>query len=367
MALFFVAGCPANDPNPTRLDSGGDARRDSGKNDGSATCSRWPLPDVKGDDPACTAASGDFIPGDANDGWAACISDDNSYHRFDVNISSIARVAGFEAIAKLLLRDGSAPSKQDFISARLAYSQPEGLDSRVSRREDEHFKATTKKCSDMQPPEIAANADRCVGQAQLQPLLNAAFKDGADGIDPLLNAARIEAALLWFFYVSTYKEAVTCTAKQKDCDSAWAYYTGGEKRIGGAGLSRYISTVSKQAHDRVWDGVLALRCWRDLDQSVPATNTAMRDRALAQLDRALLRGLALIVKSRLAAIDGETCAPQKPALWLTARILGQVLLREADVQDKAQAAILRAELKKDSGTADVKAVVAAIDRLFPCP
>ena len=45
--------------------------------------------------------------------------------------------------------------------------------------------------------------------------LNKAFADGASGNEPLANAARVEAGLLWFLYVSTYKEANSCASKER--------------------------------------------------------------------------------------------------------------------------------------------------------
>ncbi|MFW5739533.1 MAG: hypothetical protein ACOC1F_04125 [Myxococcota bacterium] len=301
--------------------------------------------------------------GSADDDWPACISDDNTYHQIQPNISSIARVAGFEEIADQLAFDGSrVPTSEDFIEARLVYLQEEGLESRVVRREDEHYAAAPESCRDLTESEQMQYADRCVGSAKIRPILNEAFQQGSEGTDRVRNAARIEAALLWFLYVSTYKEATTCAEVPKDCDSSYAYYTGGEGRSGGLGLSRYVKERSPQAHDRVWDGILATRCWRDLDNPTgPAQDLAMQQRALDQLDRALLRGMALIVRQRLQNLD---CA----AAWESVKILGPVLDREADARDPSAAAVLRAEVAKDDpASVDVVSATDAIDTLFPCP
>jgi hypothetical protein len=366
VALLAVAlpGCAEDDPTPT------DAGLETDTivaGDGAPCAASWALPQTA-DDPSCKPAADDYVPSSTTDPYAACISDDDTYHRFEQSIGSIGRVAGFEAIAKLLWRDdGTRPSAKNFTDARVAYSQTEGLQSRIERREDEHYPAGAKSCADMDATELAQSADRCVGPAQIQPLLNEAFLAGSKGEGLLRNAARIEAALVWFLYVSVHKEATTCTDKQKDCDSSYAYWGGGEAEGAGLGLARYIRTVSPQAAGRVWDGVLAVRCWRDLDQATPATDLALRDKAIGQLDRALLRGLAALVKSRTAALRLQSCAETRDALWSGIQILGAVLDREARVRDATEAGKLSAELKKGADAADTTVIDGALDTLFPCP
>ncbi len=357
--LWGMTGCEGDDPEP------GGGTPDAGNQDAGDTCA---IDEgiVAVDNPSCTAAPDDYTPreqGSANDTWQACISDDNTYHRFDESISTIARIGAFERIADLLAFDGSrVPGAQDFLDARLAYVEDQGLESRISRREDEHYPAAPAACRDLTPNEQAQYADRCVGPVKIVPMLNEAFQQGAAGVDPVLQAARVEAAMLWFLYVSVHKESVTCKEKVADCDSGFAYYTGGEDRNGGLGLSRYVKARSPQAHDRIWDGILAVRCWRDLDNPTgAAANTAMHEQALAQLDRALLRGVALIVRQRL---DRISC----PAAWETVRILGPVLDRAATVLDAASAQVLREQVGKASADqVDVDAAQKALDAIFPCP
>ncbi len=314
----------------------------------------------------CQPLADDYTPRDqasANDTWPACISDDGAYHPFDPNVSSNARTAAFEQIAVLLhFGEGVAPSPQAFLDARVVYSVDQGIESRVSRREDEHYPPAPKACRDLTPAELQSYPDRCVGQVKIQPILNQAFQEGSEGIDPVENAGRLEAALLWFFYVSSHKEATTCTEVQADCDSSTGYYAGGQTREDAVGLGRYVKARSPEAHDRVWDGLLAVRCWRDLDNPAGiAADTALRDQAVAQLDRALLRGVALIVRQRLGRLE---C----PAGWESVRILGGVLDREATLRDPANAAVLRAEVTKtDPAAVDAEAAIAAIDAIFPCP
>ncbi|MBK8252351.1 MAG: hypothetical protein IPK82_06745 [Polyangiaceae bacterium] len=333
----------------------------TGGTGGAAMCSSPDANVAQNNNDQCQQEASDYTPG-ADDTWAACISDDGTYHPFDVNISTIARIAAFEKISTLLgWGEGKSPSPDDFINARVEYSVDQGLESRVSRREDEHYPAAAIKCQDMTPAELAMNVDRCVGPAQIQPLLNAAFQDGTDGKDPVLNAARVEAGLLWFLYMSVYKEATTCTSTQVDCDSHFAYYTGGELPDMGLGLSRYVRTRSEQANDFVWNGILAVRCWRDLDNPAGAAmDTALRDKARAQLDRGLLRGMAAIVRQRALAL------PCDPA-WETVRILGKVLDREATARSAAKAQIMRDEIAKGKAGINVTAFVNALDSVFPCP
>ena len=183
----------------------------------------------------------------------------------------------------------------------------------------------------------------------------------------LAAAARVEAGLLWFLYVSAYKETVTCQATPADCDSSWAYYGGGEHRGGGLGLARYVRGLETATHDRIFDGLLAVRCWRGLDDPAVATDDAMfaplRGTALAQYDAALVRGLALIVRARVVALAAAAGA-DAAVHWQFVRVLGPALQREAAVRDPTAAATFAAELARtDPALVDE----AALDTLFPCP
>lgn len=318
--------------------------------------------------PECTPLDTDYAP-DADDMWAACVTDDGEYHRIQEDISTIARVAAFEELAALLFDPSVDPSAEDFLEGRLIYQRDEGLDSRVVRRYDPHFEVPdgTDCTLDGVP---AMYPEYCVGPSTLAPMILDAFAAGIEGgrdTLPRVQAARVEAALLWFLYVSTYKESLTCTTTAKDCDSAYAYYTGGEPARGGIGLAGRVSEVDPEAHDRAWDGLLAVRCWRDLDPDTMATDLALRDRARAQYDRAVLDGVAAIVRSRLV----QACEADDAALlyhWEVARTLGRALDREAEARDAAAAATLRDAFANPSpGAVDVAAAVDAIDALFDCP
>jgi hypothetical protein len=323
---------------------------------------------------SCQPAETDYRPGEPEvnntqeDAWPACISDDNTYHQIDPNVSTIARVAAFDEIARKLWRDGKVATREDFVSAFDLYSQLEGLGSRVQRREDYHYPPAPNnaRCRDANVPATAP--DRCVGPAKLLPIINDSFTRGGQGEAPRLHAARIEAALLWFLYISVYSEVNTCTTTPRDCDSAWAYYSGGTERCAPVGLGAYVRNVGPRTHERAFDAVLAVRCWRNLDNETgAATNTALRDRALAQYDRAALRGVALILRERFTHLSSGT-DEEKQARMAFINTLGPFLDREARVRDAAQADRLKAQVDKTSASqVDVNSATAAIDALFGCP
>jgi hypothetical protein len=356
---IMIAGCEGDDPEATSPDlAGGGAER--------VVASLVDENLVSHDPTGCEPLANDYLPraaGMGEDAWPACISDDNDYHIVNPSIGALGRVAAFEDISVLLgFGGGKVPSPQDFLDARLRYTEEQGIESRVVRREDEHYPPAPAACRDLSPEQQAQYPDRCVGPVKIRPILNAAFEAGIQGEDAVANASRIEGALLWFFYISSFKEATTCAAAAQDCDSMWAKYTGGEDREGGLGLARYVKPRSQMAHDRIWDGLLAVRCWRDLDNPMgEAMNLELRDQARAQLDRALLFGVAQIVSQRVGEL------PSEPA-WQSTKILAQVLGREATLRDPTQAENLRAELATDDASAvDPAVVIQAIDALFPCP
>jgi hypothetical protein len=310
----------------------------------------------------CEPRDDDYAPC-REDEWEPCIADDGEYLRIEQTVSSIARVKSFESIAELLFDPTRNASTDDFLQARLIYQEDEGLDSRVVRRYDPHFdKPAEGGCEDEGVPDDYP--EYCVGPARLQPLILEALNAGIGGDEPGLQAATVEAALLWFFYVSAYKESLTCTEKAKDCDSSYAYYTGGEEARGGIGLARYVDEVDPAAHDRAWDGLLAVRCWRDIDDGDIAGDLELRDRARNQYDRAILDGVAAIVRDRLQKFD-EGTGGERDYYWAFVRTLGPVLLREAAERSATDAATLGEEIEKEQ--MDVKRAVAAIDSVFECP
>lgn len=352
-------GCAADDP-----EEGGDPLPDGGVE--GAPCPEGE-PAYAEDVSGCQPAATDYRPredGSAGDAWAACISDDNAYHQIEASVSSIARVDAYDRIGDLLWRN-PAPTPGGFLDARVIYEQDEGLGSRVARRHDPHYPAPgSGGCEDEGVAE--QYPDHCVGPAVLQPLIVAAFAAGIAGEDLAVNAARIGAALQWFLYVSVIKEAVTCATAAKDCDSAWAYYSGGAPRETPAGLAREVDRWAPATHDRAFDGVLAVRCWRDLDPGATAADLELRDLAVSQLDFALLRGMGILVRQRFGELSCATGDFREAAL-AALRVLVPLLDRETRERDAAAADRLLGELGKGTGDIDIEAATLALDEVYPCP
>lgn len=341
-----------------------------------------PLDLAPTDESNCTPASSDYQPGQ-DDPWPACAPDDGSYPLIADTPSSIARVEAFDQIMMLL--DGE-PDADAFTEARTVYSIDEGLESRLVRREDLFFPAIPE--SDWDPgvdPDkqctvegnVEKYPERCAGPARIAPIINEAFAAGQSGEgEPLVHAARIEAAGLWFLHLSVYKEANTCLLTAKDCDSSWAYYTGGFDRGGGIGLSAEVQSLSSLAHNRIWDGFAAVRCWRELYpiedfptvDDVDAEGQALLDDAYAQLDKALWYGWAQIIRSRLEQ-QGGVCGLEAEANWEFLKIAGPVLSEQTvRLGDADAAASLTAMWSGDAPTAEeIQTAADTIDALFGCP
>lgn len=337
------------------------------------------------DESSCSPDASDYVPG-ADDDYPACISDGGTYELYADPPGSIARIEAGDEIADLLWRSG-APTVDDFTAARTTYELDEGLGSRVERREDLHYPPVPeaewdpgldpdKQCSNTMLAE--AYPDRCAGPAKLRPLINQAFIDGMSGTgDPNVNAAKIKAALFWFYYLSVYKEAYTCTAKGKDCDSSWAYYTGGAQVEGDViGFAGFVSQYSDLTHQRIFDGILAVRCFRDLYSNddyptyddLPEDGKAMFDMAWEQLDEALQRGFAIVLRQHLLAHDTEQCSGATAANWSFIQVIGEAFDRELRERDASAADELMAIWGLDEPTSDdIARAVELIDELVPCP
>lgn len=317
--------------------------------------------------PECTTPAEDYVPG-ADDTWDPCISDDGEYHRIEPTISTIARVMAFERLRAAIFDPTRDPSPDEMLAARMIYQEEEGLDSRVARRYDPHVEVPDgTDCSLPGVPE--AFPDYCVGPGTLQPTILDALAAGiaGEGGPSRLHAARVEGALLWMLYVSSYKEATTCVSVAKDCDSAYAYYTGGEPAFGGIGLSADVARAYPAAHMAAWHGALALRCWRDLDPAVPAEDLELAARARAQYDRALLAGVAAVARERLVQAC-ETTGSESAYHFEVARLLARALSREAAARDAAAAApLLSLAAAEGPDGVDVAGAVDAIDAMFDCP
>lgn len=384
--LFFLVGSLVGPSLACGDDDGAFDSGDAGDTDADTSS---PLPCFAGaafglhDASACVRASEDYAPG-VDDAWPACLPDDGSYPLVAETPSSIERTAGVEQIRAWLL---GTPTPESFTEARAIYSAPEGLESRVLRREDLRFPEipmeqwdpgldSDKQCSN--PSLAALHPQRCAGPALIAPVLNEAFLAGQGGVGvPEVHAARIEAALWWFLYLSVYKEANTCfTAAAKDCDSSWAYYTGGFDRNGGLGLSASVRAQSELAHQAIWDGIAAFRCLRELappDEDptladLTAEQRMLFDAASGQLSDALTYGVALVVRARIVE-QATVCDVGAAANWAFLQTLGPVLDHEGNLRNAAAyapaAALWAAPAPMDE--AALVAAVAALDAVFPCP
>ena len=347
------------------------------------------------DEGACEALASDYQPRvnmSKDDTWAPCVVDNGVYAQVDVKVpSTIARVAQYEIAADLLWRGGVVPTAADFTAARDAYITPEGLESRLVRREDLHYPPIPMAEWD---PQVESDKqctvealfkkyfERCVGPSTMQPLIDAAFAAGQtnDG-DAQVHAATVHAVLDWFLYLSIYKEAETCASvKAADCDSAWAYYTGGQSIDKGIGIASDLRVTSKNTHERIHDGILAVRCWRDHEQMdgmypllsmVDAEGKAEFGLGWEQLDQALHRGFALLVRGQLVTYLEGSCGKNDaylPAVWQYLKIAGPVLQREADERDAGAAKALKdLWAATDPSVEALEAGLTALDTIFPCP
>ncbi len=390
-AALALCGCESKDPPLTSLDGGptdGGAvdfggsdlgAEDAGATDGGESDGGdLDAGPADGGIPACVRPSDDYFPDVAardRVAWPACISDDGAYHPYSTGtIAGVTRADQYRQIIATLFDATRDPSVADFLAARMLYvntADPNaGIAIRIGRRADLHYEASVPAATDCTAPGIAAMyPDYCAGPAKLEPLINDAFTAGstAGTADTRVAAATVEAGLLWFMYLSPLSELRGCTTTKSNCDSAYAYYTGGAMPRDGIGLSAYVQAADPLAHDRAWDAVLALRCWRDLDSADPATNLALRDRASAQLDRAMLDGVVAVVRARALRV-GATTGSERAAHWAFVRTLGVFLDRAMRAADAGAADALALEVAKtDAATVDVGALTGALDAVFVCP
>jgi hypothetical protein len=329
---------------------------------------------------ACPFAPDDYQPRDAmsaNDTWPACVTDDGFYTLFGASTpASAARTSAFEMMAAKLWANAAVPTPQDFVDARTAYSIAQGLGSRVERRQDIHYPEPEDPsiadpkfaCSMMGVPE--RYPDRCAGPAKLLPIVNDAFQRGIGGERPRIQAGRLEAALLWFFYLSQLAELWTSSFDNAaDCDSAWGYFNGAVQRNATPiGLGALVQAIAPETYDRNFDAILAGRCWRAIDPMLPTVRLDLYKRASNQTDRAALRGVAMIARERLRRMQCAT-GERKQAHFEFAKILVGFLDRESTARDAAKAAGLKAAVVDKTRAEDVAVpvAIAALDALYRCP
>ena len=356
IAASPLVACEADDPKGTVFAEGEGAGGGEGEGEGGGEGDG----DGEGEgEVACERPEGHYP-----DGWEACISDDGSYHLAGADIpSSAARAAAFEAIADRLWRQDGDPSAEDFALAEADYSESEGVGSRVARRYDSHV--ARPEGADCKADGAGATwPDHCVGPGRIEPLILAAFDAGIAENEPRENARRVEAGLLWFYYVSAYKEAVTCVAKPKDCDSSWAYYGGGKQRDEELlGLGGLVQAADGGTHDAAFDAHLGLRCWRDLDPAELSEDPQLHERALGQLEAALDRALVVVLRERLGLLDGA----EAPEQWAFLEVLGPVADRALRLKDAGAADALRDGWAGGMEGFDAADARSSLDAVLPCP
>ena len=323
---------------------------------------------------SCMPAASDYQPRvnmSMSDTWPACVTDSGSFPFIGGTApASAARTAAFESIASRLWNNSNPLTTDDFLNARNDYSVMEGIGSRVARRQDVHVPELTGDnkfaCSDLTV--AAANPSRCFGPAQLKPIIDDAFQQGLAGKNARIQAARLEASLLWFFYLSVSSEVWTSSFDSiADVDSSYGYFNGAQPRSMPQGLGKVLQSLGQQTYDRSFDAVYSARCWRDLDKAVPYTNTMYYNLAQAQIDKALTRGMALILRDRLGQLGCSTGAQQQANLEFV-RLLGGFLDRAARAIDPAKADQLKAQWSAQSAAAvNVATSQQLLDQMFPCP
>lgn len=318
------------------------------------------------DETACPPRRTDFPGGPDFEG---CASLDGRFHPFQpTSLGSVARTAAFERIGDLLWRN-PAPSPADFAEARTLYAVEEGIDSRVQRRYDPHRRADVPAGTNCRTEGVPARyPDFCVGPARILPRLTAAFDAGLSGEAPVVQAARIEAALMWFFWVSVFKEADSCASAIADCDSAHAYYTGESPYGRPVGLAAVVQAAWPLGHLRVFQGTLATHCWRELDSGEVAANTPLMALALQQLDRALDAAALRILADRLDRLaELRVARADTAAAGAFLAIWGEAMDRPLRARDPDVADALAAGLAEPAGPAAPESLASAVSAVATCP
>lgn len=393
LALVLATGCPGGGQESASDTDAGSSGNASNSTDptGGQDCSAVMVPAI--DESSCMPLATDYMPRtnmSADDTWPACISDSGMYTLVAGTPGAQARIDAYEKIADALWRKQD-PTPDDFTFARDQYVIPEGLESRISRREDLHEDPIPMDDPDWDPQVdadkqctvaaiVAKYPKRCIGPTAIQPILDEAFAAGQAGTgDANINAARIHGALVWFIYLSTYKEANTCaTETAEDCDATWAYYTGGQSIDAGIGMSAEVKAQSVTTHERIHDAILAVRCWRDLNKGamseypllpdLPQDQVDLFNQGWEQLDQGLHRGFAVVLRGHMQAYVDAACAGTPYAAeWAFLQAAAKGLQSEAERRDATNAAVL-ADLwaKAEPTAAEVAAGITALDTIFPC-
>lgn len=387
VGALLLGGCPGDDTASDGTETASDTDTGSGTDSadsGSGTAGECVPSDdelAPFDESSCAPEATDYQPtvdGSADDMWPACTNDDGSYTPLEPS-GAAARVEAWEEMRSIFAA-GLTPD--DFTAAREQYAIDQGIESRVLRREDVRYPEIPAEDQDPMvdfdkqctiESNVMAYPDRCAGPAKISPLIDEAFVAGQTGEgDPAVHAARIDAAIAWFMYISVLKESTfSCPVAEfgGDCDSGWAYYNGSTGRDAPLGLGGDVNDVSPLANNRIFDGLAAMRCWRD---TYPAdmdadTSDPFFGYGRDQLDRANTHGYARVLRDRLSR-QLPLCGSEADANWAWVQVAGQGLVKAAQDTDATHAATWEALIANDAPTPeDILAGAAALDALFPCP
>ena len=129
--------------------------------------------------------------------------------------------------------------------------------------------------------------------------------------------------------------------------------------------------VAPEAHEAAWDGLLAVRCWRDLDQAVPAEDLELRELARDQYDRAVLRGFAAIVRARLVSLTESACDEAHEAdiafVRAVAPLMDRVMRTRSPEETDAMRAALGFDEPGEEVELDIERAIEALDATLACP
>jgi len=301
--------------------------------------------------------------------WPACVSDDNAFHlTASTAPPSVARVAQFESVAPTLWGKATLPDPADFTAAVTLLSASGGIVGQLAAVEDKHYPPVPG--SDSCASAATTYPDRCAGAAKLMPTVTELVQQGKAGNLTHVQAERLEATLLWYFYLSATWETANCDTTASgdgNCDAQWADSTGGQARDQVTGLAGYVSKLGIESKDRIYDGNLAIRCWRDFTTSGNPRPDLFNFGA-QQLDRALIHGLALVARQRFTQLGCAT-GQYKEGHFQFLKILVGFLDRASRAGGHtAEADVLKAQINATADTVDVTAALAALDTLYPaCP
>ena len=93
----------------------------------------------------------------------------------------------------------------------------------------------------------------------------------------------------------------------------------------------------------------------------------MQALAIAQLDRALIHGMSILIRQRFIALEACTDEEEQAAIHESLILLAPLFDLAVRAQDANAADAILAEVDKATADVDVDAAVAAIDSVFLCP